>query len=118
MMSNAGRNAEIIRKRKAGEFPHNIAQEMGLTKNTVIGVCWRAGIIKDDRLEAFREAWKVSPHRKGRPKGAKAYKVGEGLKKHIRNIYRRHSRDFSAAEIARNYGLHATTVYAILKVGK
>lgn len=41
---NPNRNAEIIRRRTAGEWPRAIAKDMGLTPNTVIGVCNRAGL--------------------------------------------------------------------------
>jgi hypothetical protein len=42
--SNEERNAEIIRRRKAGEWPRAIARSMGLSPNAVIGVCNRAGL--------------------------------------------------------------------------
>jgi hypothetical protein len=42
---NAERNAEIIRRRKDGQWPRQIADEMGLpSKSIVIGVCNRAGL--------------------------------------------------------------------------
>ena len=41
---NEARNAEIIRRRKAGEWPTDIAKAMGLSRNVVIGVCNRAGL--------------------------------------------------------------------------
>jgi hypothetical protein len=42
---NAERNAEIVRRRKDGQWPRQIADEMGLpSKNIVIGVCNRAGL--------------------------------------------------------------------------
>ena len=42
--TNSLRNAEIIRRRKAGEWPAEISRSMGLGRNTVIGVCYRAGL--------------------------------------------------------------------------
>lgn len=44
MTPNAERNAEIVRRRKAGQLPRQIAAEMGLSKNVVIGVTNRAGL--------------------------------------------------------------------------
>lgn len=41
---NEARNAEIVRRRKAGEWPTDIAKAMGLSRNVVIGVCNRAGL--------------------------------------------------------------------------
>lgn len=38
------RNAEIVRRRKAGEWPRAIARSMGISHNVVIGVCNRAGL--------------------------------------------------------------------------
>lgn len=38
------RNAEIIRRRKEGQAPIAIARAMKITKNTVLGVCHRAGL--------------------------------------------------------------------------
>ena len=48
MSPNVERNAEIIRRRKAGEYPRQIAKAMGLTRNVVIGVCHRAGLQAPD----------------------------------------------------------------------
>lgn len=45
---NSKRNAEIIRRRKAGEQPRHIAPAMGLTRNTVIGVLQRAGLCEPE----------------------------------------------------------------------
>lgn len=41
---NAARNAEIIRRRRAGEWPTEIAKAMGIGRNMVIGVCHRNGL--------------------------------------------------------------------------
>jgi hypothetical protein len=44
-MSNAERNAEIVRRRLAGEAPRQMAREMGISHNVVAGVLNRAGIV-------------------------------------------------------------------------
>jgi len=41
---NEERNAEIIRRRRAGALPRDIAKIMNLSRNVVIGVCHRAGL--------------------------------------------------------------------------
>lgn len=41
---NFARNAEIVRRRRAGEWPRAIARSLGLSHNVVIGVCNRAGL--------------------------------------------------------------------------
>jgi AcrR family transcriptional regulator len=41
---NEARNAEIIRRRRAGETPTDIAAAMGLTKSIVLGVTHGAGL--------------------------------------------------------------------------
>jgi len=41
---NTERNAEIVRLRKAGCWPADIAKTMGITRKAVIGVCYRAGL--------------------------------------------------------------------------
>ncbi len=46
------RNAEIVRRRKSGEWPHAIARAMGLSHNAVIGVCNRAGLSKPENYRA------------------------------------------------------------------
>jgi transcriptional regulator with XRE-family HTH domain len=46
---NAERNAEIIRRRLAGEWPADIAEALDLTRNAVIGVCNRAGLAERNR---------------------------------------------------------------------
>lgn len=43
-MSNAERNARIVGMRKAGLLPREIAKQLGVTKNVVIGVTNRAGL--------------------------------------------------------------------------
>lgn len=44
LAQNKARNAEIIRRRQAGEWPRQIAAEMGIGKNVIIGVIGRAGL--------------------------------------------------------------------------
>jgi hypothetical protein len=64
MSKNADRNAQIIALRQAGKFPWEIADQMGLSKNTVIGVCFRAGIAKPgnpDRLIAQKLRYQMKP---------------------------------------------------------
>lgn len=41
---NPERNAEIIRRRKSGQAPIAIARDMKVSRNTVLGVCRRAGL--------------------------------------------------------------------------
>jgi hypothetical protein len=38
------RNKEIIRRRRKGEMPRQIAKAMGISRNVVIGVCFRADL--------------------------------------------------------------------------
>lgn len=45
---NTARNAEIVRLRKAGLWPTQIARQLGLTRNAVIGVLFRAGLSDPD----------------------------------------------------------------------
>lgn len=40
----AERNAEIRRRRLDGQGPLQIAREMGVSSNAVLGVCYRAGL--------------------------------------------------------------------------
>lgn len=42
--ANTERNSEIIARREKSQFPRQIAREMSITKNAVIGVCFRAGL--------------------------------------------------------------------------
>jgi DNA invertase Pin-like site-specific DNA recombinase len=49
MSANAERNAEIIRRRKAGEGPAEIAFGLNITRQTVSGVLFRAGMTKPTR---------------------------------------------------------------------
>lgn len=51
-MSIAERNAEIVRRREAGEYPWQIAEAMSLSRNAVLGVCFRAGVTRDDNATA------------------------------------------------------------------
>lgn len=42
--SNPERNAEIVRRRQAGQGPLQIAKELGVSHNAVVGVLYRAGL--------------------------------------------------------------------------
>jgi len=46
-MENEARNAEIIRRRRAGVGPREIARQMGLSPNVVAGVVHRAGLCSE-----------------------------------------------------------------------
>lgn len=50
--NNEIRNAEIVRRRLAGEFPSQITRAMGLSRNVVAGVLDRARIVRHDQKEA------------------------------------------------------------------
>lgn len=47
-MSNEARNAEIIERRKRGEWPSEIRRAMGLSRNVVAGALNRAGLCDPD----------------------------------------------------------------------
>ncbi len=62
---NRERNAEIVRRRDGGQFPWQIADDMDLTRNVVLGVCWRANLKRDDASAAMQA---------GRPGGRPAHR--------------------------------------------
>ena len=78
MKIHVERNAKIIALRKGGLFPWEIAKELGLSRNTVIGVCNRAGLAKPgnpDQSPAMKLRAQVKEYRTGRPKTPKPVRV-------------------------------------------
>lgn len=101
--NNDERNAEIIRRRQAGEWPSDIRREMGLSRNIVAGVLNRAGLCDPDTD-------KVTPmlkhHVAMRGEDAGNAKLSWEAVGHIRDVYRKYARDAgSATALAEHYGV-------------
>lgn len=54
---NAKRNAEIIRLRRLGAAPAAIAAQLGLSRNLVLGVLYRAGLTDKAGERSSRAAY-------------------------------------------------------------
>jgi DNA-binding CsgD family transcriptional regulator len=94
------RNAEIIRRRKAGELPYQIAAAMGLTRNTVIGVCNRAGLSsRDNRL---------------RGDGCVHSVLSSAAVRAIRAEYIAHKRGFGCMALGKRYGVSKRTIHDVI----
>lgn len=96
---NEARNAEIIRLRKSGIWPRDIAKQMGLTKNVVIGVCFRAGL--GDYQGALQQ----------RPKGERHYKA-KLTEEDVREIRRRSGESY--VSLAAEFGVSSSHISHIV----
>ena len=93
-MSTAARNDEIVRLRKEGVGPREIARQMGLSPNVVAGVLHRSG--QTDR-------WSVSCR-------------GNGLSApELAAIRRRRARGETLLAIAEDYGVTHTAISKICR---
>lgn len=73
---NQDRDAEIIARIKAGEPFPAIARTMGVTKNVVFGVCYRAGLSDPQRHAAATKAnWQAPEFRERNAAAVKAAKA-------------------------------------------
>lgn len=111
-MSKTGRNAEIIRRRKAGQYPSDIARAMDLTRNTVIGVCWREGLTFNDRQESS------NAHRMAvRGENCRQAKLTDEAVREIRRNYVYLSRGSGMPALAKKYGVAVNAIRRVL-IGK
>lgn len=100
---NAERNAEIIRRRGAGEWPRAIARSMGLSHNVVIGVCNRAGLSGDaGRKESLRG------------EALPGAKLSASEVRAIRREYSRSSREHGSGALARRFGVDPKTIRLVV----
>jgi hypothetical protein len=111
MTKNAERNAEIIARRNAGEFPSDIWRAMGLSRNTVIGVLNRAGLCSADTDS--KPAMRKYARRGVNHCRAMAVLSPEQVKT-IRRRYVFMSRQDGSSAIAKTYGVSRATILAVL----
>lgn len=100
--ANRTRNSEIVRRRKAGEWPSAIARSMKLTQGTVLSVCYRnrlcgpkgkkerakgeqvnTAILGEEEVRTIKRLYKFrDPQFGGRPLAAR-FRVSETAISHI-----------------------------------
>lgn len=109
-MKNAERNAEIIRRRRRGDYPWQIGEALGISRLVVIGVCNRAGICKRD-ADAAKMARDTA---KGHPnKGRSPLCAADVIT--IRARYRWHSNENGTQAIANDYGVSKVAIWNIVQ---
>lgn len=99
----AERNSKIIALRKNGLFPWEIADQLGVTRNTVIGVVYRAGLSepgnpKNGIASRLRNVAK--------PKANPGYRTP----RHIRKLVVSAANIRGATIVAEQWGFHRNTV--------
>lgn len=104
-MKNRTRNEEIIRRRKAGEWPSDIYRAMGLSRNVVIGVLNRAGMCSPD-TDRGEACAKYAARGSARPNAI----LHERTVTEIRERFKKSSRIDGARSIARDLGINYRTV--------
>lgn len=103
------RNAEIIRRRKAGEWPTQIAKAMGLSRNTVIGALNRAGMCSPDTDRSIpRKMF-----------GARGEAVGSAILtasdvRAIRREYQPYDPEFGRNALAKRYGVNPSAIHDVV----
>jgi hypothetical protein len=102
---NDARDAEIVRRRQAGEWPRAIARAMGLTHNVVIGVCYRAGLSNQDNARKENLRGEQCPH---------AVLTEEAVRT-IRRDFVPHL--VTVPALAKRFGVHKRTIEYILYAG-
>jgi hypothetical protein len=103
------RNAEICRLRGEGLWPTEIAKRLGVSRNTVIGVCFRAGLNSSD-VDRSAIAQRFTP--RGEAHGKSKLTWSEVAD--IRQAYVPWSREFGRAALARRYSVSTEAIAAIL----
>jgi hypothetical protein len=110
-MKNAERDARIVQMRKAGLWPREIAAQLGVTKNVVIGVANRAGLCQRGQSAAGLRA-AVAAHAVNFCRGERCPSavLNERKVQEIRDRYRPYCRQNGASQIAREFGVNVKTV--------
>ena len=103
LLGRRERNAEIIHRRNAGEWPRAIARSMGLTHNVVIGVCNRAGL---SSALGYQECI--------RGEAVGGAKLTPDAVREIRSAYRPYDRKCSQYVLADRFGVSQAQVSEIV----
>lgn len=108
-LHNRTRNEEIVRRRQAGEWPSDIWRSMKLTRGTVLGVLFRAGLCGP-------ETDRITPAAKHRPRGEDNHRsvltVPAVLE--IRRRYKRYCHKHGAGALSRKFGVTPETIYTVV----
>lgn len=107
------RNAEIIRRRKAGELPTEIAKALGITRNAVIGALNRAGCCRGD-VDRSAIMKRFATHGDDNPNT----KYPSAVVAAIRREHVRWDRANSARALARRHNVPLSWVKGVLYVGE
>lgn len=105
-MSNTERNARIVELRKAGLLPREIAKQVGVTKNVVIGVTNRAGLATPGLSRHCALRGEEHPRNGG--------KLSENDVRAIREQYVPGDRERGQCALARAYGVGQPAIAAII----
>lgn len=103
---NEIRNTAIIRLRKAGMLPREIALTLGISKNVVIGVTNRAGLAVPGLQNKCALRGKDHPRNKA--------KLSDKDIKAIRSQYIPRHREFGQLALAKAYGVTQPAISAIV----
>lgn len=111
---NIERNAEIVRLKKAGKQPREIAKLMGMTRNAVIGVTNRAGLSSADfdQSDYMRELYASGEIKPNPPRGEAAWnaKLRDDDVLAIRRDCLPFSRTNGVAALAERFGVSVSCI--------
>lgn len=108
MKTQPERNAEIVRRREAGEWPTEIAKALGISRNAVIGVLNRCGkCTADVDRSAIMKRFGVRGEASG------AAKLTEAEVRAIRREYQPYDAELGRNALARRYGVGVSTIHRI-----
>lgn len=96
----AGRNAQIVALRKQGLWPTQIADQMGLSRNQVLGALFRAGMCRKDTDK--REAMRLKS------------KLDAGSVAEIRALYVKGCKDNGYSGLARRFKVSDSAIRKVV----
>jgi len=116
---NTDRNTRIIERLKAGLFAGDVAREMGLSKNVVIGVGNRAGLARTGRSgdgvrNAIAKGYFKPGHGVVRGEAHPRAILCDAAVRDIRRRYTPRCPVNGAMAMAREYGVHFNTVMQVI----
>lgn len=108
-LANSERNARIVELREKGLWPTEIADEMKLSRNAVLGVLNRAGLCRRDT-----DKREIQRRRVARGEANGASKLTQKAVADIRENYRPHCSENGGLALARKYGVHIHTIMMVV----
>lgn len=103
------RNAQIVALRKQGLWPTQIADQMGLNRNQVLGALFRSGLCRRDT-----DATEIRSLKQVRGAAVGSAKLTEDAVAYIRANYKSRCRTNGCGGLAKKFGVRRRAVWNVL----